>query len=703
MGPEDLIGVQTTPFPEMDAAVRQPPGAAPQVDPDSLQAQVTLAAQEARDWFEQNIEPDMIRATDFYYGRPFGVEEEGRSTVVSTDVRDVTMSQMPDLLRIFLGPEDIVRFNPVGAEDEALAQEMTSATLHAIRHSQDAFLHLHGCMKDALVRRIGWLTWWWEGHGYQEQTVIGDAVQMEQLMQDPAYQVLALEPDPSYPGLFTAQVEYTADRGRAGFAAVPPEEISWNPGARSIDDVEVFVWGRERPVSDLVEMGYDLADIEDHIGRRPASGTDDLTQARLVGSGVSKGADMPRELRQRDRGPTSRRMVYFAEVYMYVDSPDVPGLSELRRFDCVGSDYAILNGEGEVVEEIPFASFVMEPEPHTMVGLSNYDLQSEVQLVKSQMLRDTLDSLGRSLDERMEVVADEVNLADLMNPANTKFVRVRRQGMINPIPHTFVGGQVLPLLQYYDQVREERGVPRAAAGLDPDALQSSTRAGVVATVQGARAKVEMIARIFAETGFRRFFRGIAGLIHRNGAATKLRLNGQIVPVNPSAWDLSYDVEVEVALGVTDRETQIQQIQQIIEAQAMLMQTGSPLISNVEIGNAFRTLIQLNGHKNTAKFLRPWGPQEEQQFQQQQAEAQAATIPPDQMMFMLEQAKQALESRKLDIEESKAQADADFKRDELAQKAALESMKMELEGMKVRIQELAARQKAARESQGGDSE
>src|SRR3954468_15528044 len=48
---------------------------------------------------------------------------EGRSRAVSSDVADTIEGLMPGLMDIFCGSDEVVRFEPVGAEDEAAAQQ----------------------------------------------------------------------------------------------------------------------------------------------------------------------------------------------------------------------------------------------------------------------------------------------------------------------------------------------------------------------------------------------------------------------------------------------------------------------------------------------------------------------------------------------------------------------------------------------------
>src|SRR5437588_12898994 len=49
--------------------------------------------------------------------------QDGRSRAVSTDVADTIEGLMPSLMDIFAGSDEVVRFEPVGPEDEQAAQQ----------------------------------------------------------------------------------------------------------------------------------------------------------------------------------------------------------------------------------------------------------------------------------------------------------------------------------------------------------------------------------------------------------------------------------------------------------------------------------------------------------------------------------------------------------------------------------------------------
>jgi hypothetical protein len=101
--------------------------------------------------------------TEFYRGELPGITQEdkddGRSDIVSRDVHDAVMATMPDLIRVFTGPEHVVEFQPVGPNDEAVATQATEAVRQIFEQENDSFTLIHGSLKDGLVRKFAVAAW----------------------------------------------------------------------------------------------------------------------------------------------------------------------------------------------------------------------------------------------------------------------------------------------------------------------------------------------------------------------------------------------------------------------------------------------------------------------------------------------------------------------------------------------------------------
>ena len=657
----DLMGADLFEFPGVEPPL-------PSDDGDGPQAVVTRLMEEAVNHYEEHIEPVQVKATQYYRGEPFGNETKGRSKVVSTEVRDVTLRQIPSLLRIFFSPERVVEFRPFGPEDVQLAEQQTDYVNWVVTQQNDSFRTLYEVIQDSLVRMYGITKWWWEERNRVSATEYTGLTQaeVEQLASDPDVEIEVLGVVEGEPPTMDLRITRRVTTGRERFAAVPPEEFFFTPNARDVETSPLVAHSRYLPISDVIEMGYDEEDIEDYVGRKKTASEGALSDVRQFHGGDGTAV----EDRSDNRDPSQREILY-TEAYVLMDGDD-DGISEIRKFDCVGPGYKILNGDGEIVDERPFAVWSAYLEAHTMVGPSNYDFVGDLQLINSQILRGTLDSLAVSINPVTEIVQGEVNMQDALNTDIVKFVRVRRPGMMREVKHGFVGPDTLPILQFLSEQEEDRtGTTRASQGLDADVLQSTTKAAVTGTFSAAQQRLDMVARSLAETGMRRLFKGILGLTvkHQNPGAM-FRLRGSYVPIDPRYWDTGMDVQVNIALGQGTPEDRLMALQFQLQTQMGLMQTGSPLVTNVELRATLAKLAELQGWRNSDEFYKPWGVEEEQQAQQQAAQQQP---PPDPNMMLVQ------------VEQMKAEAEA-----------AAAQAKIEIERMKVLLQDDRERDRTARE-------
>src|SRR5687768_5336496 len=118
-GPTPQIFGGNAPEPSDDRGARE------EWTDDRIQQLVRAEMDDAVEFMETEIAPDRARATEFYAGEPFGNEEEGRSQIVSMDLRDTVLGILPSLVRIFLGSEKAVEYVPRGPDDEAGAKQRT--------------------------------------------------------------------------------------------------------------------------------------------------------------------------------------------------------------------------------------------------------------------------------------------------------------------------------------------------------------------------------------------------------------------------------------------------------------------------------------------------------------------------------------------------------------------------------------------------
>ncbi len=640
---------------------------------DALQSAVAAEIRDAID-FEEQVGQERLRATRYYRGERFSVDENedtGRSMHVSTDVRDAVISMMPPLMRIFAGAERIAEFAPVGPEDVQFAEQATELAHYVFTKQNDGFSVLWDVFKDALLRKTGVVKWWHETDKKVEEFAYSqiDEQSLALLISEPGVEVVslaeALDPQTQQVAI-DVRIRRVNESTRYRVAAVPTEEFLIDRRARDIDTASIVAHRQSLTVSDLVAMGYDQDLIEEHAG----AGDDDLEYS--LGAQVRNPLMRP----SADRRDEAAQRITYVESYIRFDR-DGDGIAELLKVCTVGGAYKIVAVEG--ASEIPFASFCPDPEPHTFIGQSEADKLMDIQETKSQIMRDVLDSLSQSIHPRTAIVDGQVNLADVMKVETGGIVRMRAPGMVQPLTTPFVGQAAFPMIEYFDSLKETRtGMSRASQGLNADALQSSTRAAVAATISAAQGRIELVARIFAETGLKRLFRGMLRMfVQHQDRPMMIRMRGQFVQVDPRVWNADMDVDVNVALSATSNEERIAVLTQISQKQEQILaQMGptNPMVSLSQYRTTLAKIVELSGFRDASQFFTAVPPDWQPPQQQPQPD-------PAQILAQVEaekiKADIAINAAKLELERDKARAADDRERDRIEADTALRAREIEL--------------------------
>jgi hypothetical protein len=678
------------------------------VSEEELQNIITAEIDDAQDYIDDVISPERALAGQYYKGEPFGNEEEGRSQAMSMDVRDTVQAMMPSIMKVFFAANNVVEFAPNGPEDIDSAQQATDYVNYCLTRDNNLFNECYSTFKDALIRKNGIMKVWWNTEkdvtthyftGLDEATfsVLQADENIEVKDVEITYgpvpmvppEMMGMEPPPP-PATYDCTVVRTTEKGRLCVQSVPPEEFLIDRRARSIETAEFVAHRRYVTVSDLVKMGYDFDEVQD-LGYE--------TLDDFEGNQEAFDRNPQAFVQITGRTDTTSRKVLYIEGYVYVDM-DGDGIAELCRVCVAGTANKILHYEP--CDFIPFVDFCPDPEPHTFFGMSIADVTMDIQLIKSNILRNTLDSLAQSIHPRTGVVEGQVNLEDVMNTEVGGIIRMRAPGMVQPFTMPFVGQQAFPMLQYMDELRENRtGISKAASGLDANALQSSTRAAVAATITAAAQHIELICRIFAETGMKGLFRKSLQLIAKNQDAPRMvRLRNTFVPIDPRVWDASMDVVVNVAIGTGSNEEKMAFLGQVAAKQEMLMQMGAPLVDMQGYYNTLAQMMALAGYKDPTVFFKdpammppppppaPPQPTPEEMLSQVQMEAIRADIQKKAAELELQREEML---RKDDRERDKLDADMMIKAAEIEAKYGAQVNTANIEALMQRDRELLRQQ------------
>lgn len=639
---------------------------------------------DALNHFDSEYTQDRLRALDFYLGEPLGNEVEGRSAVVATELADTVEAIMPNLMRVFTTNDKYVRFAGRSGEDQEAAEQASDYVNYIIQNQCDGYKLLHTFFKDALLFRMGVIKYFYEEVEEVDEEEYNGLTEAELvlLLNDPNIEIVEQRETvmSSYTDeegdevpvdvQYDMSVRVTRKSGQIKAINVPPEEFLVSRHAVNLDDCHFVAHRTSMTVSELVAMGYDRDIIEQYAGENELD-TDREVNNRFQDLEAATGVD--------PADPTLRSVIYH-ECIMNVDF-DGDGIAERRRICAIGSDgdYILHN---EPFDHMPFAVCSPILMPHRLIGRSIYDLTEDLQVIKTTLMRQYLDSVYSSTLPRMIAVEGQVNLDDLLDGSAGGVIRARQPGMVQQITGASVGGEIRPLMDYLDSVKETRtGMSRASQGLSPDSLQSSTASAVAATVRGAQVKLESYARTMAETGVKDLFKGILHLVLKHDNKPKVfRLRNNFVPINPAEWKSQFDTVVQVGLGTTDDETKIAFLTQVAAKQEqILMQLGpqNPIVSMEQYVNTLRSIAEIGGFKDVDQFFN--SPQMIRQQMMMQQQQQQAPQPDPEMVKM---------QQELEMDRAKAEADIALAREKMQAEIGLEREKMVME-MELRRQELQA--------------
>lgn len=637
---------------------------------DEIHGILDRAIKDAVDFIEAEIAPDRLKAERYFNGKVDIGHEAGRSAVVATKCRDAVRSLKPALMRVFLQGDTPVEFIPTegGSSDEA-----EQKTAYAAFKFEEAggYRILSDVFQDAMVKKVGIAKAYWEdvetvdfrevsGLTDDEFEMLAGADDVEIVEHSETVDVDELGMEVT---LHDVKIALTQTDGDIVIESVPPEEFFVNSGARNLENAYIVGHRTEKRVSDLVEMGFSLDEVSDLGTADSIDEEDDQRQ---------KYAD-----HDDDSADIAMRRVTVTEAYMRMDIEGV-GIARPYRFLCAGGQNKIL--DYELCDDLPFAVFEVDPEPHTFFGRSTVDLIIGDQDAATMMWRGVLDNINLVNTPGMKVRDGSVNIDDLLNNEVGRIVRVKNMDDVLPMEVPFTAGQTLAAMEYFDATIDNKtGISRASQGLDPNSLQNSTATAVNATVAAATGQAEIIARNLAEGGMKQLFRIILRLTgeHVTGETT-MRVDGRFVPINPADWSDSQDMRVNVGLGSSQRDFKLAGLQNTLAMQMQIWGEygpGNGLVTATGIRNCLKDMQDLQGIYDTDRYFEQMDPEKEQmllQQQQQQAEASKGQDPYVEAETAKAQAKLQSDRENRALQGQKIMLEDDRERDEMEQDAVLKA-------------------------------
>ncbi len=576
------------------------------MDDDYLAAIIESDIDDAMGNFSGDLSSDRERAMDYYYGRPYGDEQQDRSKIVTREFLEAVENAMPGLMRIFAASGQFVEFDAIGAGDDEQAKVDTMAVRHVFVKENDGFIILYNWFKDALRQRNGIVKIWYESNvevveaRRQLVDLTDDALSL--LYDDSSIEIIehterteSLDGNGSFGPLHDVVVKVTKRTGRVIVENVPPEEFLISARARHLDPMKAdFCAHRtDKTISELRSMGVDekildnlptgseLEGQTESIARNQTSDEDDIYKSKLA----------------RD----TQEVTYY-ECRKLIDY-DEDGIEEWRRITYVGGQI-IENEEATGENQVFFCAISPFPQPHRFLGAGYFEMFEDVQHVSSVLLRNALDSIYRANENRTAYQEGEVDVEDLWDRRFDGTIACTRapSEVLFPLPQQNIPPQTFDLMNRIDQIgRRRSGVGEGVTGLSETAI-AHAKTGVVDDVTEHASELQgLIARVFAETGVKDLFWDIHNLLRNNheGNITFPYLDG-FIETNPKTWRERVSLTANVGLGTGNKNRDIVLNKSIQELQEKLLPLG--MVNYDNIYNTAADLIEISGKADPSRYF-----------------------------------------------------------------------------------------------------
>lgn len=544
-----------------------------------------------------------------YMGEPYGNEIKGRSQVVSTDIADTVEWIMPALMKIFYGGKEVVNIAPQGNDDVEKAKLMEVKVNFDFQKSNPGFTILYDWFKDAMLFKLGVVKYWWEKREEYDQkffeNLTEEAVLALQSIPDfiideisyDEIQSVTVQPDPMT-GM-PVEVPYMAKsyhiKGREVrriskpcVQNVPPEEFVFNIKDRYVG--ETFC-AHKKTINKKEAVKYGLSE-DDIKNAEQTFATDPVYQKRfddLGGVGFLK---------------ANEDEVFIYECYVW--EYDERGNKHPKILTIIGDK--VVKIQDNSYGKPNFATLTPIRMAHRVCGRSMAEIVSDIQKIKTSLMRFMLDNLYFQNNGMKVVNPYRINIDDLMfnnHPGGivkTLHDTEPSQAIhnIQPTPLPAFTPQIFEMIEGMKENRT--GVTRYNQGIDAGSL-NKTASGITQIMSAAQQRIELIARIFAETGVKELFEALVEMnIDYFDTEQLVKVDEAWKAITPDDIKGEFDTTVEVGIGLGHKEMMFNQMMNMLNVYGMAMNTGAFQMKPDKMNNMLREMWTLIGFKNAERFL-----------------------------------------------------------------------------------------------------
>lgn len=553
------------------------------------------------------------------------------SSIVSTDVTDTIEWALPSLMKVFTGGESVISITGVDAQDDHNAEIMQDLISFQLQRQNHFFPILYNWMKDALITGLGVVKCYWDREeGYEPvecvlnfqslQALINTGVKIESISSPDRYGDYTVIYDSTFYLKNAPKIEN-----------ILISDFLYSPDAKTLDEANFVAHKKRVTMSYLRKMEQQgvYANVDDvkpeHWHSKFGLDEADTEMEEVLGDqyyGFHSAAEEARE------------EVTLYECYTKIDINGDGILEDMIITLC--QDH-ILRCEPNYMGRHPFFAISPTQDPHRIWSKRSYaELVGEIQNLKVALIRQIIHNLALTNDPKMILTPDAINIDDFNK--GRAVIRKKPGYQMNDVAMSMPVNQIAPytfnFLEWAEGQKEQRtGVTRYNQGLDASSL-NKTASGINAIMNASNQRLELIARMFAETGVYELYRFLISLnqkfIDQN---TVVRLTGEPMEIKPDDLSGSFDLIVNAGLSIQSKEATNTQLQTLMTAIMQVNATGVAIATPHNIYNITKRWMENMGIKNTGDYITdPVVAQQRTMLEAQIIQATLQTLPPDAVAY-----------------------------------------------------------------------
>lgn len=531
-----------------------------------------------------------------YYAHKFPILSK-TSSLVSTDVADTIEWALPSLMKVFTGSDEVITVAGVTEEDDQNAEVMQSLLVYQLQRQNKFFPILYNWMKDALITGMGIIKCYWERtEGYTPETAQLNADALKLLTQT-GVEITNVE-GPDIMGDFT--VTWNSPyyiKNSPKLENILVSEFLYSPDAKNLEDANFVAHRKKVTMSHLRQKEregiYANVDMV-HPDNGPVSWITDQVED-VIGDHYT-----PLHNNQQDK---AREEVTIYECYTKIDFNN-DGILEDMIITIAGD--VILRAEPNYMGRHPFFSISPTKDPHRIwVKRSYAELIGELQDMKVALTRQIVQNIALTNDPKMILAEDSINISDYIE--GRKVIRKKPGSSMGDVamamPVNQLSPQTFQFLEYLEGQKENRtGITRYNQGLDASSL-NKTATGISAILGQSAQRLELVARMFAETGISELFRFMVSLNQKFvDQETVIRLTNKQLRISPDDLNGNFDLVVNAGISIATKESTIMTLQTMLTALMQTQAAGIPIVTPQNIYNLFKKWIESAGFKNYNDYV-----------------------------------------------------------------------------------------------------